>query len=330
MKINHLRPMLNPDTDAGGDVSVPAAGGPDGAPLSQAGAASSATEHPMDARPGSILEDDSVQGDGTVLTKGSDKDSGGNESESEQPPSMFDEGFDPSTLEAPLQGKYSEMQAALSERMSALPDAEVMQTVGMKSNAFDRLVQMPEFQKWAEGMTDSGPSTVGGEAAVAAADENLLEGLDEDVQEGIGNLIQKKVDEAVASRVTPLSDAYYADKADSTISDLKEQYGAETFERLADTMSTHMEAKEGVTIEDAFKLARFDELQAQVAAQKQTTIQSKVQANMEGDGSFSTEPSARPKVRDAKEATRLAFEMVAGQHPDAFDPLSLPPGYRGE
>jgi hypothetical protein len=283
----------------------------------------------MDARPGSVLDDDTDQDLGTALAKGSEEDSGGTEKSAEQSTSFFDKDFDPSTLEAPLQGQYKQMEAAFNERMSQLPDSEVMQSIGMKSQAFDRLVAMPQFQKWAEGMTGSEPSA-GRKAAAEVDDQTFLEGLDPDVQEGIRNLVQRSVDEAVTSKVTPLSDAFFSQQADATIDAIKEVHGEETFNRLVPQMTHLMEVTDGLDLEGAFKMARFDELNAELEKRQQQVIREKNDANMLGDGSFETQPSALPKVKNAMDAIRLGMKMVGENHPQAFDPMSLPPGYRGE
>lgn len=327
MLYNRLRPFLKADTGAAGGTGVPAATAAEQAPIAHTSGSSDAFPHPLDARARDIMDDSEDESLEQAFAKQSERSSRGNEETSEQRPSMFEEGFDPTTLEEPLQGKYSEMEAAFQERMSQLPDAEVMQSLGMKANAFDRLVQMPEFQSWAEGMTGSEPSP--GRQAAAEASENLLDGLDEDVQTAIADLIQRRVDEAITDRVAPLSDAFYADKAEATISQLREQVGAETFERLAPQMQMLMEGNENLDLEDALKLAQYDEMKAQLARRTQETVRDKFQANMEGDGSTGTMPSTR-KIKDARSAAELAFEMVSSRHPGAFDPTVLPPGYRGE
>lgn len=326
MKPYHRHPFMKAEPNPAGGTDV-SAGNPDSVPQSTSGDAPAA--HPMDARPANPLSEEETDL-GQSLRAGTEEKSGGKDDSAGEQTTFFQEGFDPATLEAPLQGKYKEMEAAFTERMSQIPDAETLGLIGTKSQAFDRLVQMPEFQQWAERMTgEEGQATVGQEAAAEAAGSSLLEGLDEDVQSGIVKLIEQRVNQEIAARVTPISDAYFSDKAEQTITSLKTTHGEETIARLAPMMHTLMESKEGLDVNDAFKLARFDELQAQLAQQKQTTTTEKFHANMEGDGATGT-TVADTKVKSAGDAVNLALDMIRQGDPRAFDPTRLPPGYRGE
>ncbi len=330
MKLNHLHPFLKAGEGPAGGVGVPAVGGPDSVPVAQHGQSSDAA-HPMDSRPASVLNEESDDLGASFMDQDSSSQTPrGNEAASEQQPSsFFDEGFDVNTLEEPLQGKYKEMESAYSDRMAQLPDSEVLGLIGTKSDAFDRLVAMPEFQEWAESQTGSeAEATPGSQAAADSA--NLLEGLDEDMQQALTTLVQQRVDAAVAERVTPVADAFYAKEAESTLSGLREQHGAETFDRLAPQMQALMESVDGLDVNQAFMLARFPEMQAAAARQVRQTTEQKFHANMEGDGSIGTEPEMSRSVKSPADAVNLALKMVRSGHPDAFDPTRLPPGYRGE
>lgn len=317
-------PFLKAAETGTGGTSAPAVGGPDSAPYSRVGHVSDA-KHPMDARAASVL-DDRDDDLAAAAGKATATETPAKETAAAQKVSFFEKGFDPSGLDAKGQAMYKEMETALNTRLSQLPDSDTLQTLSQQSAAFQRLLQMPEFVKWAESYTGGKEEpSVGGTAAGEAA--NLLEGLDEDVQKGIRQLIQNTVDQEVAARVSPVADAFYAREADSTISALKQEVGADVFDRLAPSVQRIMELNEGLDVQKAFRLAHYDELVKMVAQREQKVAESKFHANMEDDGSTGTEAATR-KVNSARDAVELALDMVKRGDPRAFDPLSLPPGYR--
>lgn len=317
------------DADSGaGGIGVPAAGSPQQVPVSSPGASPSG--HPMDARPGSITDDESDNLADSLARGPGDQTPRGKESPPGQTPSLFDEGFDPSTLEAPLQGPYKQMQAEFHRRLQSLPTADTMDTLNQQASAFQRLVEMPEFQTWASQMVDgeSPEPTAGQQAADGAESIPGLSDLPEEMVEGIQNLIQNAVDKQVMERVNPIADQVYAREASATIDSLKEKFGAEDFEQHAPTIARLMEVTEGLDVTDAFKIAKFDELMSEQQAAEGATVRQKLGAVMEGDGSLGTEPAAARKVASAADATKLAIEMFQRRDPNMFDPTSLPPGYR--
>ena len=299
----------NASPAAGAKGVAPAAGNPDAMP--QAGAVTpDKLRHPMDARPASITDPDE-ENFAESFAKGSDNSPRDKGDSSEQRPSLFDEGFDVNALEPSLREPYSRMKEALDRRLSSVPDSDAMGALGAKAQAFDQLVRMPAFQEWASGQTGevAEPSTDGGHAAQGA--EDLLSGLDEDVRVGVEQYIQSAVDRAVAQHVTPLADSYFAREADTQLASIKSQYGEETFNRLVPTAERMMQSVDGLMAEEAFKLAHYDILKQQIAANAQKTIQRKAFATMEtGDeGSANTSP-ARRTIRSPRDAFELALEQV--------------------
>lgn len=328
-------PFLKSAERAVGGGGAPAATSADSIPQSAAGS-DPPSAHPMDARPGSLLDDQDDSLIGQSREASSEQSSRGTRTSDGQQSTgdraYFEPDFDPSTLEEPLQGVYTRMRAALDERLSGIPDVDTLSLLNRKAQGFDQLVHDQGFQQWAQSRMDGGEGggtpSVGQKAASEVEDTNLLEGLDEDVQKGVVDLIQRKVDEAVSSRVNPVAEAFYNREAEMTLEKLQEQVGEDTFQRLAPRMQLYMESISGLDAGNALKLARADELEAQVAQNGQQTVEEKFHANMEGDGSFGTEPTQTQKVGTARDAISLAIDQVRSGR--GWDPTKLPPGYRGE
>lgn len=321
---NNSYPFLKPDSREGGGLGTPPAVDPNAVP--QANVGSKPSSHPMDSEPGSVLDDgdESLLGD---VGRGSGEDTPRGKESSSARTSFFDDEFDSSALEAPLRGQYEKMKAEFESRTSGLPDRDALEAFTQKSQAFDKLVMMPEFQEWAAKMTGEEAPRSAGQKAAAEAGLEALDSLDEETRNAIGTYIQQTVDKHVSEKVTPLSEAFYAREADASLAKIKQAYGEDTFSRLADRAADLMERTSGLTADQAFQLAHYDELKSQRAQDSQRETQDKFLANMEGQGSFGTEPAAS-QATDARSAIEQALEAVkAGR---GFNPRSLPEGYRGE
>jgi predicted DNA binding CopG/RHH family protein len=221
----------------------------------------------------------------------------------------FSESFDPESLPAALREPYQAMRNQFDELSKNVPGADTLEALRVKAQGFDRIAQSEPFLRYLEREESEGGHTPNVEEAIPELAE-----LDEDTRKAL----QTIVDRSVETRVKPIEEAHFAEKARVELEACERDYGKDWKDKQEAIF--HVMKRDGLPARKAYLQLKGEE---SLAFQKQQTVQTtgeKLAARTHvGDGSsVSTPPPAPKRFKTMREAMLAAEEQyIAG---DAWDP----------
>lgn len=205
--------------------------------------------------------------------------------------------FNPNEVPPELKGAFKKMQASFTQKM---------QKAGLvirKAEAFEELVNNPEFQAWAEEQRTGKPSSKPSKKSNKADDE------DDGEETPSGKLdlegLEKIVDKVVAKRVAPLVRVQHREQADREWKALTEQYPEA--ENYKDAIAEEIEANPGMSYMKAFKQVAFDDV---VKSRRKQNNSEKKAANTEKPSSMAPGDKTPPRAKTIQEAAKLAVAQL--------------------
>lgn len=219
--------------------------------------------------------------------KGEDKDKSGENGDKKEP--KGNRFFDPNKVPPELKPAYNAMMASFTRKMQG------MSRFQQKAQAFDELVNNPEFQSWVNGRNEP----------------RSKRAKDDDDDEGAGNSktddMDTRIERAVQKAISPLIQSEYRKTAKTEWADLLEKYPQAEHYRAE--IREAMEETPGLSYAKAFKQVAFDdaiEVGEEGAVRK---ISNKKAASTEKPSRINPgdKPEGRPKT--IPEAFKLAVKQ---------------------
>ena len=241
----------------------------------------------------------------------------GNSTEGELsiPDNIFDPSFDLDSLDPAIRTQVEQARQQFDEARGSLPSNDVLQQTALEAAGFRRITQSEQFKRFLqEYPNELGDGTAQGVSAtpsVKSSNDPAMQKLLEQFDEGQINALQSFIDNAVAEKVDPVSDSYFRDKAEQTLTNLVTKYGADTWKKhepaILQTMKDH-----NVSTEFAARAVIGEAALNQMNTQEAITTKRKIRNSAMGGGSapaVSEPPKAKKAPRTMREAVLQAEEM---------------------
>lgn len=197
--------------------------------------------------------------------------------------------FDPNKLPKELKGPFKRMQAAFTKKMGALSLSQ------RKAEAFDALASNPAFVEWIEANKEEDGAPSGKKKS----------GENGKTQDSTAQLIEEAVERALSRRDGKTT-------ASQRIQDEFKQFVKDhpQWENYKEQMAPYIQ--QGYSMEDSFKLATYEDVQAIGSKKTLDKIKDKKNANVAKPGKVGTKETPVAKPKTVKEAYELA-KKVLGQ-----------------
>jgi len=214
--------------------------------------------------------------------------------------------FDESSLPEAARPVFHEMRQELDRVLEQIPSMDVLNELAARAQAYDKIASDPAFERYLNSLAgDVGKSATPDGSDVE--DDEILSNLDVDTK----SAVQRLIDKAIESRVGPLMQDVWGQKARAEISSLEAKYGKAFTTALENGgISKTMQSK-NLSAEDAFLYLRGQDALRRQDADRAATAARKAAATMEGPGSTRSNVAPMPrKVNTVQDAYRLAEEMM--------------------